>query len=39
MNQAYNPKRQAEKKEMDKLGFKTKKAYRKWQKKMRRQGE
>lgn len=31
----YSKKRQGEKKEMVALGFKTKKAYRKWQKKQR----
>lgn len=34
--QAYNKKRRAENAEMKKLGFKTKKAFRKWQKKQRR---
>jgi len=36
MKEAVNPKRRAEKNEMQQLGIKTKKAYRKWQKKERR---
>lgn len=34
---AINPRRRAERAEMEKLGFKNKKAYRKWQKHNRRQ--
>ena len=33
--EAINPKRRAEKQEMLSLGFTSKKAYRKWQKKQR----
>ena len=36
MGKAINQKRRAEKVEMHQLGIKTKKAYRKWQKKERR---
>ena len=35
MKEAINPKRRAEKVEMQQLGIKTKKAYRKWQKRER----
>lgn len=36
MQEAVNPRRRAEKAEMERLGIKTKKAYRKWEKKERR---
>jgi len=36
MKEAVNPKRREEKAEMKQFGIKTKKAYRKWQKKERR---
>jgi hypothetical protein len=36
MKELYNPKRRKEKAEMQELGLKSKKAYRKWQKAARR---